>query len=96
MNLVILPQAAAELRDAIEYYEGEQSGLGKRFWGELETHLRWITQNAALPRLRKNGDYRRVNLKIFPYYVAYAIREQAVVILAISHASRMPEHWIKK
>jgi len=23
MNLVILPQASAELRDAVEYYEGE-------------------------------------------------------------------------
>ena len=95
MNLLILPQASAELRDAVEYYEGEQSGLGERFWWELEAHLRWIAQNATLPRLRE-GDYRRVNLKCFPYYVAYAVREQTVVVLAISHAARMPEHWIEE
>ena len=93
MKLLILPQASAELRDAVEFYEGEQSGLGERFWKELEAHLRWIVQNATLPRLRA-GDYRRVNLKIFPYYVAYAIREEAVVVLAVSHAARLPEHWI--
>jgi plasmid stabilization system protein ParE len=95
MNLVILPQASAELKEAVEYYEAEQSGLGERLWYELDRHLQWITENPTLPRIRP-GDYRRVNLKVFPYYVAYAIRGDALVILAISHAARMPEHWIDR
>jgi len=95
MNLVILPQASAELQEAVEYYEAEQSGLGERLWYELDWHLQWITQNSTLPRLRP-GDYRRVNLKVFPFYVVYAIRPDTILILAISHASRMPEHWIDR
>jgi len=95
MKLVILPQASAELKEAVEYYEAEQSGLGERLWRELDRHLEWIAENPTLPRLR-SGDYRRVNLEVFPYYVAYAIRGDAVLILAISHAARMPEHWIDR
>ena len=95
MRLVILPQASEELRDAVEYYEAEGFGLGERLWTELLRYLRWIAENPTLPRLRP-GNYRRVNLEVFPYYVAYAIRGEAIVVLAISHAARMPEHWIDR
>jgi len=95
VKVVILPQAAAELKDAVEYYEAEQSGLGERLWVEFDQHLGWIAGNATLPRLR-SGAYRRVNFKIFPYYVAYALREDHIVVLAVSHAARAPEHWIKR
>jgi hypothetical protein len=93
MKLVILPQASAELADAVEYYEGEQAGLGERLWLEVENNLHWIAGNATIPRLR-HGDYRRVNLKVFPYYIAYALRSEAVVVLAIANAYREPEYWI--
>ena len=80
MRLVILPQASTELMEAVEYYEAEQSGLGERLWHELDRHLEWIAENPTLPRLRSGG-YRRVNL---------------VLILSISHAARLPEHWIDR
>lgn len=95
MKLVILPQASDELREAVEYYEAEQSGLGERLWRELDLHLQWITENPTLPRLRSK-DYRRVNLKAFPYYIAYAVRGEIIAVLAISHAARRPEHWIDR
>src|SRR2546430_16587258 len=69
MNLVLLPQASAELADAVEYYESEQAGLGERLWLEVDDYLRWIAANATLPRLR-HGVYRRMNLKVLPYYNA--------------------------
>ena len=93
MKLVILPQASLELQEAVEYYEAEQSGLGERLWDEFDQHLGWILENFGLPRMR-SGDYRRVNLKVFPYYIAYAVRGEAIVILAISHSARKPELWV--
>ncbi|XHR28159.1 MAG: type II toxin-antitoxin system RelE/ParE family toxin [Chthoniobacteraceae bacterium] len=93
MSLLVLPQAATELKEAVEYYEGEQPGLGERLWNEIDRYLHWIAENPTLPRLRSGG-YRRVNISVFPYYVAYAIRGEAIVILAISHSARLPEHWI--
>ncbi len=93
MKLILLPETSAELADAVEYYEGEEAGLGERLWWEVDDHLRWIAANATLPRLRP-GDYRRVNLKVFPYYIAYALRGDSAVVLAIAHAHRRPEYWI--
>jgi len=38
--------------------------------------------------------YRRVNLKTFPYYIAYIVREDTLWILAIAHSHSKPEYWI--
>ena len=46
-----------------------------------------------MPRLRPRG-YRRVNLKVFGYYIAYDIWADTIWILAIAHARRRPEYWI--
>jgi hypothetical protein len=35
MNVQFLPEARAELVDAVSYYEGEVSGLGLRLWRKL-------------------------------------------------------------
>lgn len=95
MNLVVLPQAANEFEDATDYYEQRQTGLGRRFRDEVDRHIRWIADNPDIPRVRK-GDYRRVNLKVFPYYVAYLKRQETVWVLAIAHSRRKPKYWIKR
>lgn len=66
MIIEFVAQARAELIDAVAYYEGELSGLGYRFWEEVDEHISWIKNNHEIPRLRPGG-YQRVNLKIFPY-----------------------------
>lgn len=93
MKRIILWQAYDELNDAVEYYEGEQTGLGLRMLDEIDEHIRWIMRNPTFPRVRKGG-YRRVNLKTFPYYIAYIVREDTLWILAIAHSHRKPEYWI--
>lgn len=94
MNLRIPSNVQREIQDASEYYESEQAGLGYRFWQELDMHVQWILGNPTAPRLRSGG-YRRVNLKIFPYYIAYAIRDEAIVLLAVAHSHRKPHYWMK-
>jgi hypothetical protein len=42
------------------------------------------------------GGYRRVNLKVFPHYIAYAQVGEAIWILAIAHAHSEPEYWIDR
>jgi hypothetical protein len=39
MIVEFLPQARTELHDAVSYYEGELSGLGLRFWDEVDQHI---------------------------------------------------------
>ena len=95
MTVEVLPEARSELRDAVAYYEEQQSGLGERLWAEVDRHVMWIVQNSELPRLRPGG-YRRINLRTFPYYISYMVRGAKVWILAIAHAHRMPEYWVKR
>jgi hypothetical protein len=95
MKKIILQQAFDEFNEAIEYYEEQQAGLGLRLKEEVDQHVNWIVNNATIPRIRKGG-HRRVNLKVFPYYIAYIIREDTLWILAIAHSHRKPEYWIKR
>lgn len=95
MKTIILQQAYEELNDAVEYYEGEQTGLGLTMIDEADKHVHWILQNPIVPRVRKGG-YRRVNLKTFPYYIAYMVHEESLWVIAIAHSYRKPEYWIKR
>ena len=91
MNLVVLPQAADEFEDAAAHYADKQPGLGQRFRDEVDRHIRWIAQHVEIPRQRPGG-YRRVNLKVFPHYVAYVQIGETLWILAIAHGHREPEY----
>jgi ParE toxin of type II toxin-antitoxin system, parDE len=93
MIIEFLPEANGELMDAVAYYEGELTGLGQRFWGEVDQHIAWIAQNPEVPRLR-DGGYRRVNLNVFPYYIAYIVRDPVIWILSVAHGHSLPEYWI--
>ena len=84
-----------EVRDAAEYYEAEEPGLGDRFWQEFDSQVRWLARHALQPRLRPPG-YRRVNFRVFSFYVAYVIRDEMVVLLAAAHGAREPEYWIDR
>ncbi len=92
MKKIIIKEASEELNDAVEYYEGEQSGLGLRLKDEVKSYINWILKNPYVARVRKGG-YRRVNLKIFPYYIPYIIRNDELWILAIAHNHRRPGYW---
>ena len=91
MRLELHPEADTEFAAQVEYYEDQQPGLGQRFYSEVIGCLDWIAENPALPRLRQS--YRRVNLKVFPFYIAYVVEGDLVWVLAIAHGRRRPGYW---
>lgn len=92
MTLEFLPEAAAELYEAAEYYEARQEGLGIRFRGEVLEVCRLIVEQPLLWRERPGG-YRRVNCPVFPYYLAYFIRGDSILVAAVAHGHRRPGYW---
>jgi plasmid stabilization system protein ParE len=92
MILKFLPAASAELFEAAGYYESKQEGLGRRFRNEVLEVCRLIVQQPLLWRERAGG-YRRVNCPVFPYYIAYFIRGDLIVIAAVAHGHRRPGYW---
>jgi plasmid stabilization system protein ParE len=95
MTVEILQEAEDELNEAIAYYEDAGAGLGQRLKEEVRAAISWIQSNPELPRVRPRG-YRRVNLRVFPYYIAYFIWGDAVWILAVAHGRRRPEYWMER
>jgi plasmid stabilization system protein ParE len=85
------PEADAEFAAEVQYYEDRQPGLGVRLYREVIGYLDWIAEHPLSPKLRKN--YRRVNLKIFRFYIAYVVEGDLVWVLAVAHASRKPGYW---
>ena len=92
MTLEFMPEASAELQAAAEEYETKEEGLGWRFRSEVLQVCRLIVQQPVLWRERRGG-YRRVNCPVFPYYVAYVIRGDRIVVMAVGHGHRRPGYW---
>ena len=92
MTVEFLDEAEQELADAVLWYESKQSGLGKRLRDEVAHVVSRIAEDPMLWREREGG-YRRVNCPVFPYFVAYIIRKQKIIIVAVGHGHRKPGHW---
>ena len=92
LALDFLPEAFLDAENAVAYYDECLSGLGARFRLELETLCTRILQNPSLWRVRTGG-FQRANFSAFPYYVAFVIRSDQMLVLAVGHSSRHPDFW---
>ena len=92
MTVEFLEEAEQELTDAALWYETKQTGLGRRLRDEVAHVVSRIAEDSMLWREREGG-YRRVNCPVFPYFVAYIIRRQKIIIVAVAHGHRKPDHW---
>ena len=90
--LEFLPEAAVEVQCVTGDYEAQVPGLGVRFRTEIESSCMAIVQFPLLWRERPGG-WRRVNLPGFPYYIAYVIRDELILVTAVGHARRHPDYW---
>jgi hypothetical protein len=84
-----------ELAEAALYYERQSEGLGTELMQEVDSCLKEIANAPERAMLRKRG-YRRVNLRQFPFFIAYLFDGDEVVVLAIGHGARRPEYWIDR
>ena len=89
----MLDEAQGELAAAIAHYEQIQPRLGIRLKEEVRDSLQRICENPDRAAVRPNG-YRRVNLRVFPYYIAYVVSADLIWVLALAHTRRQPEYWI--
>jgi len=90
--LEFAPDARAELECVTADYEAKVPGLGVRFRSEVERACEGITQFPYLWSERPGG-WRRVNLPGFPYYIAYVVLGELILVLAVAHAGRHPRYW---
>jgi plasmid stabilization system protein ParE len=94
-TLRILPEAEAEILQALNYYQAVGFQLAIRFLDELSKAVKNI--HAAPNRYAVYfNDSRRKNLNRFPYAIIFRSSADEILIQAVAHASRRPGYWSKR
>jgi len=97
MKLRIHQKAHAEAVGGAAYYESQRSELGGAFLELVQDAFRQIEQHprrfAKLETTQLEGEIRRCLLRKFPYVIIYEVRSDLIEVLAVAHASRMPDYW---
>ena len=83
--------AKRELDDAIAWYENRHEGLGRDFSTAVEREIERIASSPnQFARVKK--EIRRAVLRRFPYSIYFVVEDPQVVVLAVFHAKRAPQH----
>lgn len=97
MYFVLLePEAILDIQEAIDYYDLQQVGLGKKFEKELNEYLLKLEKNPFFS-LRYDSIHC-LPLKKFPFMIHYSIHEitKQVIIRAVFHTAQNPTNWINR
>jgi plasmid stabilization system protein ParE len=92
LPVVWLPQADAELKEALARYESIRPELALRF---VEAVVDAVEQIAAAPLQfpKLENGRRRAGVRRFPYGLIFFIDESRIVVIACFHGRRNPIHW---
>jgi hypothetical protein len=87
-----LEVAQQELDEGVEYYNGESTGLGDLFVVEVLSAIDRICRypNGWHPL---SAQFRRCQLRRFPYGLIYRVDDDGILILAVAHLHRRPGYW---
>jgi plasmid stabilization system protein ParE len=86
------PEARAEMRESVEFYEGRLDGLGLRFLSAGEQTVERISAHpeAGTPL---GGEFRKRIVPGFPYNIIYRVWEDYIYLVAVAHQHRRPGYW---
>lgn len=94
MKRVTLHQGAeADLREALEYYESERTGLGGEFRREFEAVLARVRTGPLGFAIEGEAEVRFATLRRFPYRLAFIDLDDRIWIVAVAHHRRRPRYW---
>lgn len=82
------------MRAARRYDETQRPGLGSEFLDEVQAAIQRIETNPeSCQIIDVDEDIRPCQTRRFPYGVIDRYRDEEIVIVAISHSRRDPDHW---
>ncbi|HMP76451.1 MAG TPA: type II toxin-antitoxin system RelE/ParE family toxin [Kiritimatiellia bacterium] len=91
-QLIVRPEAEAEMTHAFDWYDERQPGLGAEFLLCLDALFASVLRAPRrYPRIY--GSVRHGMTRRFPYKVLFVEENERVVILAVFHVRRNPDVW---
>lgn len=91
-ELVIRPEARADLLDAFYWYQSQRQGLGFDFKLCVDEAMAVIRRTPLIHK-KLFLDVRRTTIRRFPFGVFYLVENRKIVVLAVMHAKRDPANW---
>jgi plasmid stabilization system protein ParE len=91
MRARFLRPAAAEVDEAVEYFDQQRDGLGNRFEQDLLDVVTFVTERPLAGSPLKG--VRKFRLRTFRYNVIYVVDTEEIVIVAVAHHRRRPGYW---
>jgi toxin ParE1/3/4 len=91
-EVIIRPEAEAEMTEAYDWYEDRVPGLGSGFLLSVDAILHAIARTPQRYPVVHKG-IRRALTRRFPFEVFFLDGESRVVVLAVFHVKRNPENW---
>jgi toxin ParE1/3/4 len=92
LPVVLEPEAEADLLEAYEWYENSHEGLGRQFIGCVNSALAIISEGPKKYAVT-HQDVRQALIRRFPYVICFLIEKDRVVVIAVMHSGRDPQHW---
>ena len=91
-ELIVRPEARADLLDAFHWYQEQQEGLGHDFKSSVDEVIVKIRKN-PLNYKTVFQNVRRSVTRRFPFGIFYIVENKKVIVLAVLHARRDPMNW---
>jgi toxin ParE1/3/4 len=88
----LLPEAKAELDEAVDWYERRRVGLGAKFFARVQPVFNRIATNPQL-YAAVYGPVRKAVVRGFPYVVVYREEPGEVIVISVFHTSLDPSIW---
>jgi plasmid stabilization system protein ParE len=91
-EIIFHPEARAEMRESVEFYEARLDGLGLRFLSAVEQTAERITAHPEAGAFL-SGEFRKRIVPGFPYNLIYRVWEDYIYLVAVAHQHRRPGYW---
>jgi plasmid stabilization system protein ParE len=92
LQVVWLPEADADAKEARAWYNAIRPELGERFVLSVGSAVEAIADNPLrFPVIYRNR--RRARVRRFPYGIIFEIQECRIVVIACFHDRRNPKRW---
>ena len=91
--IIFHPDARAELRAAVAYYEQQRPGLGRDLQREVERAITRMQRHPQVFPQHNEAGLRKCFVRRFPYTIFYLELADQIWIAAVAHQRRRPGYW---
>lgn len=92
MKVLLTTEARLDIKEASEWYEEKEKGLGRRFTKTIREEISYVAKNSESIALRYK-EIRTCVVSVFPYMIHFYTENNILVIVGVLHTSLSTKKW---